>query len=100
MTKYASIKVCTYAHICKSASLQVWKYERMHISTYMQYASMQVYKYAIMQVCKYTSVLMYASLQVCNYASMQLCKYTHVYLKSYNKKKEKHRWPLEKNMKA
>ena len=57
-------------------------------------ARMFVFKYLSMQVCKY------ASMQVWEYESMQACMYKHVYLKSYNKKKEKHRWPLEKNMKS
>ena len=62
---------------------------------------MQVCKYASMEVCTYIQICKYASMQVCTY--MQVCKYafmqvyTGVY-KKLNKKKEKHRWSVEKNL--
>ena len=49
--------------------------------------NMWVWEYGSMQVYEY------ASMQVYEYASMQV--YTCLY-KKLNKKKEKHRWPLEK----
>ena len=72
--------------VCKYTSIQVYKYTSIQVC---KYTSIQVYKYACIQVCKYTSM------QVYKYASMQV--YTCLY-KKLNKKKEKHRWPVEKNL--
>ena len=69
------MQVCTYAHICK-------------------YAIIQVCKYASMEVCTYGSMHIYASIQICKYVTMQVCNYAHLQLytclyKKLNKKKER-----------
>ena len=72
-----------YTCVYKKLNKKVCKIFFIATLTKPKYVSIQVYKYASMQVYKY--------------ASMQV--YTCLY-KKLNKKKEKHRWPLEKNMKC